>query len=152
MRFNKNQKAVLLAGIIAALVMGLFPPWIMHGPLGENLAPIQIPLGYGLIFAPPTPDAEWIASTPPYSKRILSQLGGIRLDTARLATEWVTIAFVIIGLLLYLQSGDEGMELAAARKLYNRIAANRHRIKTLLGWLFLLLLLALALATEFLPS
>jgi len=105
-RFNKRQKAVLLAGTLAALVIGIYPPWILSGSLEENYAPVQVSLGYGLIFVPPIADAEKIKKVgfthDSILEAVLASKEGVSLDTARLGTEWITLIVVVIGLLLYL--------------------------------------------------
>ena len=51
MRFSKNQKVALLAGTLAAVGMGIFPPWIMEGAsLGTEATSIHFPLGYNFHF------------------------------------------------------------------------------------------------------
>ena len=48
-------KAVLLTGLLAAIVAGLFPPWVnvWHR---QGQGPIEKPAGLGFVFKPPLPD------------------------------------------------------------------------------------------------
>ena len=97
MRFSKNQKVALLAGTLAAVGMGIFPPWIMEGDsLGTEATSIHFPLGYNFIFAPPiSPHQVGVAA------QYLSNSGGVRLDMLRLLVQWIILLLLLIGTLLY---------------------------------------------------
>jgi hypothetical protein len=77
MSLTSVQKKVLLAGVVVAVLMAAFPPWVHTFPNREE------PGGYAFIGTPPT-----------------GQYGGFRIDRTGLAIQWVaTAACVGVGLL-----------------------------------------------------
>jgi len=107
-------KAVLLTGLLAAIVAGLFPPWThtWHGGGGY----IEKPAGLAFLFKPPLPDLQLflaftLAGRGPM--RTLEQFGpdekvlvvqfSVRVDLARLVIEWFLIAFTVSAALVALR-------------------------------------------------
>jgi len=101
---NAKQKWVLEAGIVVAVLIGLYPPWqfVVHWRTSE--VPRQGP--YGLLFDSPQPPTK----TGPFGGVEDAVTGWpitsveTRLDTQRLAVEWITLIFVVSGLLLLFRS------------------------------------------------
>lgn len=83
---NTKQKIALWLGIVAFVLMGLFPPWNYPGSvLGVK---IQIDKGYKAIFAPPTGKGEE------------GKMFGASIDINRLCVQWAMIAVITGGLLI----------------------------------------------------
>jgi hypothetical protein len=88
---NKNQKIIAIIGIGIIFFMSLIPPWKMITE-GSQIYTVQ-PIGYGLIFLPPTLELEQEAE----EEEIIQYL--INLDVTRLMVQWITILFIIAALL-----------------------------------------------------
>jgi hypothetical protein len=73
---TRQRSRIIWIATAIAVVMGLFPPWLVTYAGG-----IARPMGYGPIFDPPQP-----------------QYGGIHLDIVRLIVQWATLMFVAVGL------------------------------------------------------
>lgn len=95
---NAKQKWVLEAGIAVAVLVGLYPPWRFVVHRGPWELPRQLPRQgpYGLLFVPPHP--------PTQTEQDRAASEEARLDTQRLAAEWITLIFVVSGLLLLFRS------------------------------------------------
>jgi hypothetical protein len=100
---NAKQKWVLEAGVVIAVLIGLYPPWQFVVHRGPWEVPRQGP--YGFLFGPPHATAKTenglvvdaVTGWPMSSEET-------RLDTQRLAVEWITLIFVVSGLLLLFRS------------------------------------------------
>lgn len=81
---NSKQRIVILAGMVVAVLIGLFPPWdyvydyTRMGIFG--IARIE-PAGYHLIFLPPNPPVSYSA----------------KLSIARLLIQWVILGIAVTG-------------------------------------------------------
>jgi hypothetical protein len=96
---NTKQQVALLAGIVLAFAVGLFPPW--EGVLRLERRSVQRPLGHYLIIRPPT--IEHAAGKYPgfgYGSRRYVE---IRLDAGRLLVNWVLVILLTGGLIMVLQ-------------------------------------------------
>ena len=56
MNLNTKQKAIILVGVAAIVLMGIFPPWVHTWNFLDYDTPqtAQQHLGYGLLSSPPT--------------------------------------------------------------------------------------------------
>lgn len=112
---NPRQKHVLLVGIVLVGLAALYPPWLFVDQYfvrsslrSERLA------GYHFYFAPPAPSlppdcAERLAQphrygAPDARSDCFLIASSTRIDTGRLAVEWVTIVLVVAGLWFLLRS------------------------------------------------
>jgi hypothetical protein len=73
---NSNQRKVLIVGIIAIVVMGIFPPWTYTFKYESTYS--EVPAGYSLILIPPAP-------------RNTSYVHGVKLDISKLIIQWLII-------------------------------------------------------------
>jgi len=74
MDMTKFQRAVILAGVVAVFLTGLFPPWVEH-----SLKGIVFFRGYRVLFSPPY---------APHST----------IDSPALLTHWLGISLIVFGL------------------------------------------------------
>ena len=81
------------------LAMSLFPPWRIVDE--SSTIPTERPFGYFFIFAPPTPPVLLVDEEKEY---YLS----MRLDLTRLAVQWITVLFLLSGI-LYLTHKRESL-------------------------------------------
>jgi hypothetical protein len=89
---NSKQRAIILVGLAIIAIMSLFPPWIFVFKTQYVLS--EKPSDYYFIANPP--------STPDFDARI-----GYRIDTTRLAVQWVTIIVAVgFGLILTAKKQD----------------------------------------------
>ena len=79
---NKKQKIVLWVGIITAVIMGIYPPWVYESRSGKT-----VPGPYG-----------HIANPPPESYKTARFI-----DLYRLGVQWIMVAGVTGGLLVTLK-------------------------------------------------
>ena len=77
---NKNQKIVVVIGLVIIVLMGLFPPWKMIFG-GTPMA-----LGYEFLFSPP---------------------GIANVDSLRLLVQWLGVCIVVGGFVLILKDKDK---------------------------------------------
>ncbi len=92
---NKKQKVISLIAVILIILMCLIPPWKITA--GNENGYIEQPVGYALIFSPPSVEQEDEFGTSGYS---------IGLDVSRLVVQWVTLLFTVAAL-LYISREDE---------------------------------------------
>jgi len=85
---NNNQKIVLCIGIIAFILVGLFPPWMFVRSTNQ----IYMSLGYHYFLNPPKIDQQ----TPLNS--VLTQI-----NFPRLWSQWVMVVVVTGGLIALLK-------------------------------------------------
>jgi len=89
---NPRQKSVLLVGILLIGLAALFPPWNLVDQYWPYSRDVERFAGYSFLFAPPAP------LPPTRDTRVTATVS--RIDSRRLAVEWVTIVLVVTGLLL----------------------------------------------------
>jgi hypothetical protein len=89
---NSNQRKVLIVGIIAIVVMGIFPPWTYTFKYESTYS--EVPAGYSLIVNPPAPREE-------------GYVHGVKLDISRLIIQWLIVS-ASTGLGLFLLSNKKG--------------------------------------------
>jgi len=79
----KLQKGVIVFGVMAFILCGLFPPWLYtvnsSGGGGQIMVHSEKSAGYEFILAPPKPEYEGVHF-------------GVRLDGLRLGIEWTCVA------------------------------------------------------------
>ena len=98
---NSRQRTVIIIGVAAILIMGLIPPWIQVLNLGSSFY-IEVTLGYGPIFSPPSP-----TRTEGFTQTEVRR-SYVSLDVTRLAVQRITVCLVTIGLLLALREPGHG--------------------------------------------
>lgn len=105
MNLNIMQRCVIIAGVLAVLFMGLYPPWIaIIGYLAsEHNTTIHKPAGYHWIFKPPGPtDAPTFEATfgdtDTFKSARFRDTLRYEIDTSRLLLEWLMVGLVTIGL------------------------------------------------------
>jgi cobalamin synthase len=91
---NHKQLAVLWAGIIAIVLMGLFPPWFYPIDVGGIMS--RKVAGYKLLCSPPTGKGE------------AGDMLGASLDIGRLCVQWAIIAVLTGGLIVTFKGKKEG--------------------------------------------
>lgn len=90
---NLNQRRVLVVGIIAIIVMGVFPPWTYTFKYQSMYR--EVPAGYSLIVNPPTPEKGY------------GLIQGCKLDISRLLIQWFIVgASTGVGLFLLSKKKD----------------------------------------------
>lgn len=95
---NARQKHVLLVGILLVGLAATYPPWnLVDQYFSYSRLEVERFAGYSFFFAPPAPNPPTNACS-----NLIATVS--RLDTRRLAVEWVAIVLVVIGLLLLLRS------------------------------------------------
>ena len=79
---NWKQKICLWVGIVAFVLMGIFPPWVAAPPGGGN----YVAGGYAFILFPRNQfgESHWLA----------------RIDLGQLAAQWAMVAVVTAGLIV----------------------------------------------------
>jgi hypothetical protein len=77
---NRNQKIVIIVGLIIIVLMGLFPPWTFHYDGNEYT------VGY---------------------KFITQATGPVKIDESRLLIQWFCVCIVVGGLVLILKDKGE---------------------------------------------
>jgi hypothetical protein len=85
-----KQRTVLIWGLAAFALCGLFPPWLYtyDSPNTTGGYRSEKDAGYAFVGAPPTPDLRWLG------QRDREQSAGIRLDFFRLIAEWISVAAI----------------------------------------------------------
>lgn len=101
---NRTQNNILLVGIICALVVSLFPPWVYT--YKRTGIYTEKPAGYFFVLSNPSLEtlegSKGEAEIYRPEKIAESRAGyGIRLDVTRLIIHWITIVLVLGGLLLF---------------------------------------------------
>ncbi len=93
---NKNQKKVIMAGLVVIVLMGLFPPWVHT----VNVKTIKIERAgnYGFMFSPPPPE--------PNLPFLNEKLWGVRLDVSRLLIQWILVVVIVCGLVVFLKKDN----------------------------------------------
>ncbi|MFH1942140.1 MAG: hypothetical protein ABIL68_08530 [bacterium] len=91
---NKKQQIISIVGIVVIFVMGLVPPWTTFE--SDSTTYREMPAGYYFIFSPPQPDDEGIL--------------GVKLDTSRLAVQWITVLFVMAACIYLTQDRRDGSD------------------------------------------
>jgi hypothetical protein len=89
---NKKQTIISIVGVVVIFIMGLLPPWTYYE--SDPTTHREMSAGYYFIFAPPAPDDEGIL--------------GVKLDTSRLAVQWITVLFVMAACIYLTQ--DRGVD------------------------------------------
>ncbi len=92
---NKNQKRVIMAGLVVIVLMGLFPPWV-HTVHVKELK-IDRAGSYGFLFSPPAPDQNnfpW------------KNMWGVHLDVSRLLMQWILVVIIVCGLVFFLNKDN----------------------------------------------
>lgn len=87
---NLKQKIVIIVGIVAIVIMGMFPPWIYT--YKDKSTYSMGPAGYSFIAIPP-------------KSRLYSGYG-VKLDIPRIVVQWVAV-FVSTGLVVFLLWGKK---------------------------------------------
>ncbi len=78
-----RHRKIIIFGVFALVVSGLFPPWITtFSPPGGQQA--QSPAGYHLILDPPFPAQN-------------HKLAGVEIDGIRLLIQWAIIGAIFAG-------------------------------------------------------
>jgi hypothetical protein len=96
---NKNQKKVIMAGLVVIVLMGLFPPWVHTVNVSTKLRTIKIERAgnYGLLFSPPTPADK---------ETFVSGYWGVHLNVSRLLIQWILVMVVVCGLVVFLKEDN----------------------------------------------
>ncbi len=93
MSINEKQRQIIIAGLVVATLMGLFPPWTATFK-AKNIYS-EKPAEYGLIFAPPAKGEKSFAH-------------GLYLDITRLSIQWVVVLLVTgLGVILTAKRNNE---------------------------------------------
>ncbi len=88
-----RYRAVIIFGILAFILTGLFPPWITtFSPPGGQMA--QTPAGYRPIFNP-----------PPAARK--NKFAGVQIDHTRLLIQWAMIGAVVAGAVAFRRKAPE---------------------------------------------
>jgi hypothetical protein len=99
---NPRQRAVILAGVLIVVAIGVFPPWVRSGTsLWSNEFQLQTKQYiYGWIFSPPSAAGE--ASQKDVGEagveHIATLYWTVQLDIQRLLVQWATVAFGALGI------------------------------------------------------
>lgn len=86
---NAKQKIIIIVGIVAFVVIGMFPPWL-YTHKGASINTVE-PAGYSFIAIPPRIKYETIKKYD----------SSVKLDISRIVIQWVTV-FVSTGLVVFL--------------------------------------------------
>lgn len=89
---NKNQKIVIMIGLIVIVLMGVVPPWVYTFSLQGSRS--KYSAGYSPIVSPPPRQADH----PAY---------GVSLDISRLLMQWALVGMVAGGLVLIFKEKDQ---------------------------------------------
>ncbi len=89
---NKNQKIVIMIGLIVIVLMGVVPPWVHTVSLLGSQT--KYSAGYSPIISAPSRQYD----APAY---------GVSLDISRLLMQWALVGMVAGGLVLILKDKDE---------------------------------------------
>jgi hypothetical protein len=92
---NKNQKKVIMAGLVVIVLMGLFPPWVHTVHVKE--IKIDRAGSYGFLFSPPVPAHKTLP---------LENFWGVRLDVSRLLIQWILVVMIVCGLVVFLKKDN----------------------------------------------
>lgn len=91
---NSNQRKVLIVGLVALLIMGVFPPWMYT--FDFRSISNDIPVGYRIITSPPEPISKMRGN-------------GVKIDISRLIIQWLTVsASTGLGILLLSNKKENG--------------------------------------------
>lgn len=93
---NKNQKKVIIAGLVVIVLMGLFPPWIHT--ITDNPLKIERAGNYGFLLSPPPPGRNF-----PF---LNENIWGVRLDVSRLLIQWILVVVIVGGLVVFLKKDN----------------------------------------------
>ncbi len=85
---NKKQKSCLWIGILAIVLMGIFPPWQYIKPVPSNRLVLDSDAGYAPIFKP-----------PPHGSAF-----GTIIDIRRLAVQWIIVVIFFGGFVVTFKS------------------------------------------------
>ena len=98
---NTAQKAALGIGVVAIVLMGIFPPWNLTFDLHSESGGVHStnPAGYAPIYEPPKPP-----ETPQWSFPVYT----VSIDVSRLMIQWAIVGAVTGGLVLILRSNMGG--------------------------------------------
>lgn len=91
MTINKNQRKILIVGVVLFILIGVFPPWIYT--LDARSVSSQKPAGYFLIIEPPEPERSGVAY-------------GVEVDINRLIIQWL-VAAAATGLGFFLAQNEK---------------------------------------------
>ena len=78
---NRNQKIVVIIGLVIIVLMGLFPPWKL------SYQGLSVAKGY-----------SFFAISPAYNTNV---------DSSRLLVQWLGVCIVVGGIVLILKKKDE---------------------------------------------
>jgi len=94
MNLNKNQKRVLLAGVVLILAMFLVPPWTKtaHEGMGSRHYEVRTFAGYSFLL------------NPPYHDRYEE---GVTVDDKLLLTQLAFLAAIVTGAMIYLKDSEQ---------------------------------------------
>jgi hypothetical protein len=93
---NKNQKKVIIVGLVLIVLMGLFPPWIHT--FNVKAVNIERAGNYGFMFSPPPPERNL--------SFLNEKLWGVRLDVSRLLIQWILVVVIVCGLVVLLKKDN----------------------------------------------
>jgi hypothetical protein len=112
---NRYQKVVILVGLIAVAIMGIYPPWKMVFEIKG--AKVERFWRYDYIFSPPHPPADvkelqkfdyffgnYHYLTDPSKRHIFEP----RLDYTRLLFQWIFAVLITSGLVLIFHRQNKG--------------------------------------------
>jgi hypothetical protein len=86
---NRQQKLVLIAGLIAILAMGVFPPWIR-----SDRDHVQRPSGYSFVLQSPNQAVDDLLANGPVTYQI---------DVPHLTLQWALMLLLVSVVVLYLK-------------------------------------------------
>jgi hypothetical protein len=97
---NKKQKIAICCGILIAISMGLYPPWMVEigkveiGETGKYSPSNVISGDYAFLFSPPH---YFSAYSNPFAD---SSANAIGVDTTRLFIQWAMVAALTAGVFI----------------------------------------------------
>lgn len=113
---NGAQKAVFACGLIVAVLMGLFPPWVERVdrlPGGESPGVrIARPIGYGSLFSPPEAPSSQNTELAGWYRRMYY----VTVDLKRLFVQEGIVIVATAGVMLLLKGGGGSEPISAERK------------------------------------
>ena len=109
-RMNNKQRAAVLAGTVAFIAVGLFPPWICcfnGGPVlegGRHYQTSSRPIGHHLIFAPPrSNDGAYYQELFDGATLDDPRFYEFKIDAARLTVLWISVVVASVALVILLR-------------------------------------------------
>ena len=89
---NVKQKVCIWIGIVAFVMMGIFPPWVYRVDIIRGQ--VEASAGYSFLASPPEPKEPWNWS---------SRRTTVRIDFTRLLIQWTMVMVLLGGLVLTLR-------------------------------------------------